>query len=68
MCTCSARNGLYWEEAGKNNNGLGCYYQFGATNSDIVLTQRYFGCGFTYYGPLPGRDNDSIGFALGWGK
>ena len=59
---------LYWEDPGKSNNGLGCYYQFGATNSDIVFTQRYFGCGLTYYGPLPRRDNDSMGVAMAWGQ
>jgi porin len=59
---------IWWEEPGISNNGLGAFYQFGASNNDITPTQRYFGCGLTYYGPLPRRDNDSAGFAMGWGK
>lgn len=59
---------LYWENADENNNGLSFYYQFGTTNSAFVFTERYFGCGFTYHGPLRNRDDDSAGFALGWGK
>lgn len=59
---------LYWEEPGKNANGLGGYYQFGATNSAFSLTHRFVGAGLTYFGPLPGRDDDSTGFAMGWGK
>lgn len=59
---------LYWEDLGNSPNGLGCYYQFGATNSDIVFTHRYFGCGLTYFGPLARRDDDSVGFGLGYGR
>jgi porin len=59
---------LYWEQPGVNHNGLGAFYQFGSTNNDITFTQRYVGGGATYYGPLPGRDQDSAGFAMGWGR
>jgi porin len=59
---------LYWENPGKDNNGLGCYGQFGSSNNNVVLTQRAFGCGLTYYGPLPSRGNDSAGFAMAWGR
>lgn len=59
---------LYWEEQGKTNNGLGAFYQFGTTNNDRTFVQQFFGCGLTYFGLLPGRDNDSLGFAMGWGK
>lgn len=59
---------LYWEDPGNSHNGLGCFYQFGATNSDIVFTQRFFGCGLTYFGLLPRRDDDSAGFAMGLGR
>lgn len=58
---------LYWENYGENNQGLGCYLQFGTTDSDIVFTHRFFGCGLTYYGPLPNRDDDSAGFAMAVG-
>lgn len=57
---------LYWENPGQSNQGLCSYYQFGASNSPFVITQRFFGCGLTYFGPLPRRDDDSCGFAMAW--
>jgi porin len=59
---------LTWEDPGVSNNGLSSYYQFGASNNDVVVTQRFFGCGLTYHGLLDGRDNDSAGFAMAWGQ
>ena len=58
---------LYFEDPAVNNNGLTAWVQFGATNSDIVLTHRYLGFGLTYFGLLPSRDDDSCGFGLAWG-
>jgi porin len=58
---------LWWENRKENNNGLTSFAQFGATNSDIVLTHRYLGVGLTYFGLLPGRDQDSCGFGLAYG-
>jgi porin len=59
---------LYHENPGVDNNGLISWMQFGATNSDIVRTHRYFGLGLTYLGPLPSRDDDSCGFGLAYGE
>ncbi len=59
---------LYYENPEVSNNGLLTWLQFGATNSDIVLTHRYFGLGLTYFGLLPGRDDDSCGFGLAYGE
>jgi porin len=58
---------LYWENRKKNNNGLTSFFQFGATNTDLVFIHRYFGTGLTYFGPIPGRDDDSCGFGVGYG-
>ena len=58
---------LYYENPSASNNGLSAWAQFGATNSDIVLTHRYLGFGLTYFGLLPSRDEDSCGFGLAWG-
>ena len=44
------------------------YFQFAGTNTPFVDTHRYFGFGLTYMGPLPGRDNDSVGWGLAYGK
>jgi porin len=59
---------LFFTNPQVNNNGLSSYIQFGATNSDIVATHRYLGAGLTYFGPLPGRTQDSAGFALAYGQ
>ncbi|MHC5542623.1 carbohydrate porin, partial [Singulisphaera rosea] len=58
---------LYWENPGRTHDGLTAFFQFGATNSDIVFTHRYFGTGLTYFGPIPGRSDDSLGFGLAYG-
>ncbi|HEY2839916.1 MAG TPA: carbohydrate porin, partial [Pirellulales bacterium] len=34
---------LYWENPGKSNQGLNGFYQFGASNSPFIITQRFFG-------------------------
>ena len=58
---------LYFEDPEENNNGLTSFYQFGATNTDLVFIHRYFGAGLTYFGPIPGRDDDSCGFGVAYG-
>lgn len=58
---------LYYEQPGKTSDGLSSYYQFGYTNSPAISTHRYFGFGLTYFGPIRGRDHDSLGFGLGYG-
>ncbi len=58
---------LYFEDRKKNNNGLTSFFQFGATNTDLVFIHRYFGTGLTYFGPIPGRDDDSCGFGVAYG-
>jgi porin len=59
---------LFFTNPKVNSNGLESYLQYGATNTDIVSTHRFLGAGLTYFGPLPGRDKDSVGFALGYGR
>lgn len=59
---------LFYEFPGESNNGVTAYFQFAATNSPFISTQRYFGCGLTYFGPCPGRDADSAGFAFAYGR
>src|SRR5262249_25586984 len=59
---------LYYERPGQANDGLSFFYQFASTESDFVFVQRYFGCGLSYFGPLPGRDHDSAGFGVAYGR
>ena len=59
---------LFYERPGESSNGLTAYLQLAATNSALVNTHRYVGFGLTYFGPLPARDEDSLGFAFAYGK
>lgn len=59
---------LTYESPGVNPNGLCAYLQLAATNSEVIDTHRFVGCGLTYFGPIPNRDHDSIGFAFAYGK
>ena len=59
---------LYYERPGTSNNGISVWTQFAATDSDFISTHRYFGWGLTYFGPLPGRADDSAGYALAYGE
>ena len=59
---------LYYERPGESPDGLSAYLQLAATNSDFISTHRFLGCGLTYFGPLPTRDHDSMGFAFAYGK
>lgn len=59
---------LTYERAGESSEGLSVFYQFSGTNTPFVETHRYFGCGLTYYGLLPGRDRDSVGWGMAYGR
>jgi porin len=59
---------LFYERPGVSDNGLSGYYQFGYSGpSNVVFVPAFFGAGLTYFGPLPGRDSDSAGFAMAYG-
>ncbi|QDT81714.1 MULTISPECIES: carbohydrate porin [Gimesia] len=59
---------LFYERPGESPDGLVAFLQLAATNSAFIETHRYVGAGLTYFGPLPTRDEDSIGFAFAYGK
>ncbi len=59
---------LYFERPGESNMGLSAWIQLAATNSDFIETHRYVGSGFTYFGPIRYRDDDSAGVAFAYGK
>ncbi|MEK6246719.1 MAG: carbohydrate porin [Planctomycetales bacterium] len=59
---------LYYERPGQSDDGISVYFQFGASDSAVISTHRYIGCGITFFGPLPCRDDDSAGFAFAYGS
>ncbi|WP_197534920.1 carbohydrate porin [Symmachiella dynata] len=59
---------LYYEHPDQSDQGISAFVQYAATNSAFIETHRYFGCGLTYFGPLPSRDHDSMGVMAAYGK
>ena len=51
--------------AKKSNQGLGFFGRVGFAPSDRNAVEFYFDSGLTYKGPIPSRDNDSLGIAFG---
>ncbi|SIO35354.1 porin [Singulisphaera sp. GP187] len=57
---------LWFRHPGRDNSGVSGFYQFGANNSNTMLARQYFGGGFTGFGLVPGRPDDSMGCGLAW--
>jgi porin len=46
--------------------GISAFAQAGANDSRTMLATRYIGFGFTLFGMIPGRPDDSAGAGLAW--
>ncbi len=57
-----AETRLYTES--HEEQGLGCFIQFGLADEDKNQIGRYWGAGVHYTGLLPGRDSDVMGLAV----
>lgn len=59
---------LWYKNPGVNNQGISAFYQYGVNNSSVLPMKQYIGSGFTTFGLVPKRPNDSagIGMALSW--
>lgn len=59
---------LWFRNPGRNNAGVSTFFQVGDNQSRTLPVNRYFGMGFTGFGLVPSRPNDSmgIGTALSW--
>jgi porin len=57
---------LWFRRPGLDSSGVSGFYQFGANNSDALLARDYVGGGFTAFGLVPGRPDDSFGCGLAW--
>lgn len=56
------------EERAGGHQGLDAYFQFGLSDPDVQLVQRYVGAGLTWTGPITGRDRDSAGLGFARGR
>ena len=57
---------LWFRRPGFDSSGISGFYQFGANNSNALLAREYFGGGFTAFGLVPGRPDDSFGCGMAW--
>lgn len=48
--------------------GLGWFARCGFAPPDRNIVVTYFDTGFTYTGPIPGRDDDGAGLGFGWSQ
>ena len=59
---------LWYKNPDENSSGISMFYQFGWNNSNVLPMNKYVGAGFTAFGLMPHRQNDSmgLGMALSW--
>jgi porin len=57
---------LWLQHPGKDNSGISGFFQFGANNSITRPFNQYFGMGFTGFGLVPTRPQDSAGVGMAW--
>jgi porin len=63
-----AKQHLWYENPGVDRQGLAGYLQYGAADPATQPFSRYFGCGLTWTGLIPGRDSDSLAVGLACGR
>lgn len=59
---------LWYRNRSLDNAGISSFFQYGNTDSSVLNMKQYIGAGFTAFGLVPGRENDSMGIggALSW--
>ena len=59
---------LWFRHPGIDNSGISAFFQYGINNSSALPFKKYTGAGFTAFGLIPSRSDDSLGFggALSW--
>lgn len=59
---------VWYRHPNIDNSGISAFYQFGANNSSVLPLPQYAGGGFTVFGLIPNRMDDTMGLgvALGW--
>jgi len=59
---------LWYRHPSVDTSGISMFYQFGDNSSHVLSMTKYIGLGFTAFGLMPRRPNDSagIGTAFSW--
>lgn len=53
-------------ETGVQDASISTFFQFGVNNSETLPMNQYFGMGFTGFGLVPHRPDDSMGVGMSW--
>jgi porin len=51
---------------GPQKASISTFVQFGLNNSETLPVKEYFGLGFTGFGLVPDRPDDSVGIGMAW--
>jgi porin len=56
---------LVWREAGSKDQGTGVFARVTGISNDRNLVDAFINVGVTWKGAIPGRDEDTVGLAIG---
>jgi porin len=59
---------LWNRRPGVDTAGVSGFFQFGVSDSDTLVANRYAGVGLTGFGLIPGRPADTIGAGVAWSR
>lgn len=59
---------LWFRNPGRDNSGLGAFFQYGINHADTLPINQYVGAGISAYGLVPSRPSDSFGAGVAWSE
>ncbi|MGC1783661.1 MAG: carbohydrate porin [Acidobacteriaceae bacterium] len=59
---------LWFRDPGRDNAGVSTFLQVGHNGSKTLPINQFFGGGFTGFGLVPSRPNDSTGIGVAWSR
>jgi porin len=59
---------LWFRDPGQNNAGVSTFFQVGKNESRTLPINKFLGGGFTGFGLVPSRPNDSAGIGVAWSR
>lgn len=59
---------LWYRQPGVNSSGITSFFQVGTNDSATLPVNRYLGAGFTAFGLVPCRPDDSTGIGIAWSR
>lgn len=57
---------LWYKDPNEDSSGITMFYQYGDNNSTVMPMKEYVGGGFTAFGLIPRRINDSMGVGVAY--